>query len=100
VRDLYEKITGIIMKKVARNSYTLSLPIEPHTEIAVVDIIVLYDSIYSGVELYSRHLVPPEFLLLIYIVDMIMLYPTKAAAHMPHYTRLTAIVDNVVAHSM
>ena len=94
------EVTDVIVEHIARDACALRLPIHPHAQRAVVDVIVGNDRIQCGMEFDASDLPSEEFTLQRNVMDMVMLDTAECAAHMSDDGILAALVDVVIAYDM
>ena len=94
------EVTDVIVEHIARDARALRLPIHPHAQRAVVDVVVGNDRIQCGMEFDASDLPSEEFTLQRNVMDMVMLDTAECAAHMSDDGILSTLVDVVVAYDM
>ena len=85
VRYLYLHVTRIVIQQVARHTCALCLPVKPKAENTVMNVIILNDRVNSGMELDAGNLRAAELVFVRYVVNVIMLYARKGAAHTGYF---------------
>ena len=101
MRNLNVEVSGIVVIEILGDAGSLRLPIQPGAKVAaMVDVIFADHRVHGGVKLDASDLVPPELMLDRDVVDVVVLNGTEDTSHVSHNTRLTAIVDPIVAHDV
>src|SRR6478672_8410953 len=75
-------------------------PVQPQSQVAIVNMIMLNLNIHRTVELNCRHFCPIKKAANMNIMDRIPLYDAERTTHASHNTRLLTIGDFVIADNM
>ena len=100
VGHLHHQIPAVVAEQVAADPGALGLPVKPHTQGAVVEVIVPHLGIDGSVELDAADFPAEELVLGGDAVNFIAVNVAEDAAQMTHDAVLTAVVDHVVPHHM
>ena len=92
--------TVVVMHQILANSCTLSLPVEPYTHDAVVDMISSDRYIDPCMKLDAGGLGTPQLRRCADIVDVIVLDRRENSSHSSDDTGLLAVMDVTAAHGM
>ena len=95
-----KKIPVIIREYIAADPCPLGLPVQPNSQRAVMDVVMVDLGIHRTVKFYAGDLMPVKLMLHGNIVDLIAVDLAKGTAHVPHNCILSAIVDHIVPNNM
>ena len=88
------------MEKIRGNPCTLALPVKPYTPYTVMEMIMSYDNIDSGMELDASRLGSGNIPLVVYMVDMVIFYDREYTSEITYYSCLSTVMDIAVPYDM
>ena len=80
------------MEEILGYSRTLSLPVKPHSSRTVVDMVSPVYAVDRRMHLDTADLCSGQILLVVYMMDMIILYDREYSSQMSHYACLATVM--------
>ena len=100
VRDFDEQVAVVALKDIGAHAQALRLPVEPHAEGALVQVVVVHIGIDGGVQLDAAQLVPVKLVPGADAEDLVAVNFAERRPHVPHDAVLSAVVDLIPPHDV
>ena len=100
VRNFDEQVAVVAFEDIGAHAQALRLPVEPHAEGALVQVVVVHIGIDGGVQLDAAQLVPVKLVPGADAEDLVAVNFAERRPHVPHDAVLAAVVDLIPPHDV